>query len=159
MALLACGPSALAQSEAEIRDRLVGTWRLVSTEETLRDGSIRPMPSYGPRGKGFLMYQRDGHMCVHLANPDLPKWVDPAHPTQAEKAVTFDGLGVYCGRYEIDVEQMQIVHLPELAPDPEYVGSRQIRPYTFDDGRLVLGDVGRDDPEVVRWKIVWEKVR
>ena len=31
----------------------------------------------------------------------------------------------YCGRYEIDVKQKQIVHLPEVATSPTDVGSRQ----------------------------------
>jgi hypothetical protein len=146
-----------AQTESDIRDRIVGTWKLVSTEEIMKDGTSRPFP--GALSKGFLMYQRDGYMCANLANPDRPKWADPAHPTTAEKLAAAEGTFAYCGRYEIDVKQKQIIHLPEVATDPGYVGSRQIRPYTFEDGRLVLSDVEKDDPAVARWKIVWEKVR
>jgi Lipocalin-like domain len=153
-----CASSAFGETESEIRDRLVGTWRLVSTEEVLKDGSSRPM-QYGPRGKGFLMYQRDGFMCADLVNPDRPKWADPLHLTADEKAAVADGTFAYCGRYEIDVKLRQIVHLPEVATSPAYVGSRQVRPYSFENGRLVLGDVEKEDPEVARWKIVWEKVR
>jgi hypothetical protein len=158
-ACLLCALTAHAETEAEVRDRIVGTWRLVSTEEVLKDGTRRPMPSFGPRGKGFLMYERDGFMCADLVNPDRPKWADPAHTTPEEKAATADGSFAYCGRYEIDVKLRQIVHLPEVATSPAYVGSRQIRPYTFENGRLVLGDVEKDDPEVARWKIVWEKAQ
>jgi len=157
MWFLLCAASAPAQTESEVRDRIVGTWKLVSTEEVLKDGTKRPMPSFGPHGKGFLMYQRDGYMCADLVNPDRPKWADPVHTTPEEKAATADGSFAYCGRYEIDVKLRQIVHLPEVATNPGYVGSRQIRPYTFDNGRLVLGDVEKEDPEVARWKIVWEK--
>jgi len=154
-----CSTLALSQTEAEIRDQIVGTWKLVSTEETLKDGTTRPFPSFGPHGKGFLMYQRDGYMCGDLVNPDLPKWADPAHLTAEEKAAAADGTFAYCGRYEIDVKQQQIVHLPEVATNPGYVGSRQIRPYHFEGGRLILSDVEKDDPTVARWKIVWEKAR
>ena len=151
--------AALAQTEAEIRNKIVGTWTLVSTEQTMRDGTTRPDPRFGPHGKGFLMYQPNGFMCANLVNPDRPKWADTAHPTSEEKAAAGDGTFAYCGRYEIDVKQKQLVHLPEVATDPGYVGSRQIRPYTFQDGRLVLGDVEKGDPVVARWKIVWEKAR
>jgi hypothetical protein len=65
----------------------------------------------------------------------------------------------YCGRYEIDVKQERIVHLPEVATDPGYVGSRQIRPYRFESGRLILSDVERNDPPVACWTIIWEKVQ
>jgi len=157
--LLMCSGFVIAQSESEIRDRIVGTWKLVSTEQTLKDGTTRPYPQYGPNGKGFLMYERDGYMCADLVNPDRPKWMDPIHPTTEEKVSTADGSFAYCGRYEIDVRKNRIVHLPEVATDPGYVGSRQIRPYKFEDGRLVLSDVEREEPGVLRWKIVWEKVR
>jgi len=105
------------------------------------------------------MYLSDGYMCADLVNPHRPKWVDPVHTTVAEKVAAGDGTFAYCGRYEIDTKQRQLVHLPEVATDPGYVGSRQIRPYTFEDGRLILSDVEKNDPTVARWKIVWEKVR
>ena len=157
--LLMCSGFVIAQSESEIRDRIVGTWKLVSTEQTLKDGTTRPYPQYGPNGKGFLIHARDGYMCADLVNPDRPKWMDPIHPTTEEKVSTADGSFAYCGRYEIDVKKNRLVHLPEVATDPGYVGSRQIRPYKFEDGRLVLSDVEREEPGVLRWKIVWEKVR
>lgn len=148
-----------AQSEAEIRDRIVGTWKLVSTEQTLKDGTTRPFPQFGPHGKGFIMYSRDGYMCADLVNPDRPKWVDPLHPTPEEKIAAADGTFAYCGRYKIDVKNSRLVHLPEVATGGGYEGSRQVRPYKFEGGRLVLGDIDKQRPEVLRWKIVWEKVR
>ena len=149
-----CAASAFSQTESEIRDRIVGTWRLVSTEQTMKDGTTRPFPSSGPHGKGFLMYQRDGYMCADLVNPDRPKGADPS---TEKKVAAEDGTFAYCGRYEIDVQQERIIHMPEVATDPEWVGSRQIRPYRFEGGRLILSDVERNDPAIKRWKIVWEK--
>jgi hypothetical protein len=157
--LVFVGSMLLAQAESDIRARIVGTWKLVSTEETMKDGSTRAMPEYGPDGKGFLMYQSDGYMCADLVNPHRPKWADPVHTTIEEKVAAADGSFAYCGRYEIDVKQRQIIHLPEVATNPGYVGSRQIRPYTFENDRLILSDVEKDDPTVARWKIVWQKVR
>ena len=152
-----CTAAAFGQTEAEIRERIVGTWKLVSTEETMTDGTTRPFPAFGPHAQGFLMFQRVGYMCGALVNPDRPKWGDPAHSTLEEKVAAADGTFVYCGRYQIDVAEKRIVHLPEVATDPGYVGSRQIRPYRFESGRLILSDVEKDDPSVARWKIVWEK--
>lgn len=123
----------------------------------MKNGMTRPYPEYGPSAKGFLMYQRDGYMCADLTNPDRKKWADPIHTTQEEKTAAADGSFAYCGRYEIDVEKQQIVHLPEVATDPGYVGTRQVRPYKFEEGRLILSDVEKDDQSVLRWKIVWEK--
>jgi len=157
--LLLCAASAFSQTESEIRDRIVGTWTMVSAEDIMKDGTTRPYPAYGPHGKGYLMYQRDGYMCGDLVNPDRPKWADPLHTTLEEKVAAADGTFAYCGRYEIDAKKKQIIHLPEVATDPGYVGSRQVRPYVFEGGRLILSDVEKDDPSVARWKIVWEKAR
>jgi hypothetical protein len=153
-----CAASTFGQTESEIRDRIVGTWKLVSTEETMKDGTTRPFPSFGPHAKGFLMYQHEGYMCADIVNPDRPKWADPEHITPEEKLAAADGTFAYCGRYEIDVKQQRIVHLPEVASDPGYVGSRQIRPYRFEGGHLILSDVEKDDPLVSRWRLIWEKV-
>ena len=131
----------LNDRQSTIRQRLIGTWKLVSTEQTLKDGSTRPFPQFGPRAVGFLMYQADGYMSAFLAHPD-----------RTNEAFA------YCGRYEIDVERKQIIHLPEIATNPSFVGSRQVRPFELDGNRLILSDLEKEDPEVVRWKIVWEKV-
>lgn len=147
-----------SQTEVEIRDRIVGTWRLVSTEETMKDGTTRPFPAFGPHATGFLMYQRDGHMCAVLANPDRVT-ADPTHATPEEKLAAADGSFAYCGRYEIDVKQERIIHLPEVATVPGYVGSRQVRPYRFEGVYLIFSDVEKDDSPVARWKIVWKKVQ
>ena len=154
-----CAASGFGQTESEIRDRIVGTWKLLSMEEIMKDGTTRPFPYFGPQARGLLMYQRDGYMCANIVNPDLPKWADPAHATTEEKLAAADATFAYCGRYEIDVKQQQIIHLPEVATDPGYMGSRQIRPYRFEGSRLVLSDVATDDPTVASWKLVWEQAQ
>lgn len=145
----------LGHTESEIRDQLIGTWKLVSTEEVLKDGTSRPFRQFGPHGKGFLMYQPDGYMCAVLANPHHKKAVH----ADENKTTAADGIFSYCGRYEIDAERNHIVHLPEVATGSGFVGSRQIRPYQFEGNRLIFSDIEKEHAEVARWKIVWEKVR
>lgn len=149
----------VGETEHAVRDRLLGTWKLIATEETVKDGSTRPFPQFRPNAKGFLTYQADGHMCALLVNPDQPKSTVAIEKTLNKKAASFDAAFAYCGRYEIDAGQKHIVHLPEVATHPGYVGSRQVRPYEFDGNRLILSDIEKEDPTVVRWKIVWEKMQ
>ena len=127
-------------AEVKLRDRLVGTWNLVTTEETWKEGHTAPFPPFGIHGRGILMYQADGYMCAILQNPDRP-------------SATF----AYCGRYEIDTERKEIVHFPEVATDPAWVGSRQVCPYEFEDERLIFSGVENVVPDIACWKIVWEK--
>jgi len=146
-------------TELEIRKRIVGTWKLVSAEETLKDGRTRPFPQFGPHGEGFLMYQADGYMCAVLANPGGAKKADPAQTMSDGKVGADDRAFAYAGRYEIDVERKQIIHWPVVATEPSFIGSRQIRPYQLERERLIFSDVEKSDPTVSHWKIIWEKVR
>jgi len=146
------------KDKVEIRRKIVGTWKLVLTESTLKDGSKRH--DYGPNGKGFLMYSADGHMCAVEMDPDRPKWGNPERPTQEEKASAFDASYGYCGPYEMDTKQNLLIHLPEVSTGPGYVGTRQIRPYRFEGDRLILsGGIVEDEPDVAAWKVVWERVK
>ena len=52
LAFVLCGSFALGQTESDIRDRMMGTWKLVSSEQIMKDGSTRPDPSFGAR-QGF----------------------------------------------------------------------------------------------------------
>jgi hypothetical protein len=151
--------SILGETESGLRGRLVGTWKLVSTEEKLKDGGTRPFPQFGADGKGFLMYQADGYMCAFIQNPNRSKSRDLVRAALDEKVAADDGTFAYCGRYEIDVERKQIVHLPEIATAHGYVGSRQVRPYQFEGQRLIFSDIEKQEADVESWKIVWEKAR
>ncbi len=145
-----------ALDDSWVRNKIIGTWKLVLAEDTLRNGSTRAM--YGPNGQGFLMYSADGFMCAVLMDPDRPKWANPRKPTQSEKASAFDGSYGYCGRYEIDAKHNRLVHLPEVSTGPGFVATRQVRPCHFEGNRMTLSDTVEDESDVVSWRIVCEKV-
>jgi hypothetical protein len=142
------------------RERLIGTWRLVSAENVQPDGSSQPFPEYGPHPVGYLMYDKTGHMCVTLANPNSPRWADPEKPTDAERALTHKGMIAYCGTYEVHEKEGQVIHRPELAELPHYIGSDQVRNFHFEGDRLILSaEEARPDGERRRYRITWERVK
>ncbi len=147
-----------SQRPANVRNQFLGTWKLVSSEEKLKDGSARPYKYLGPHGVGYLMYAADGHMCGELTNPDRPKWDSP--PTDAQKIAAIEGMAAYCGRFEIDEAKHVMWHYPELAWTPNYVGTKQARPYRLEGNRLIFSGKASqdDDKDVEAWTIVWEKV-
>jgi len=142
---------------ASLHDNLVGTWVLVSARDRMKDGSERFYADLGAHGKGYLVYTADGHMCQQLMNPDRPKWKEFDKPTEAEKISAIDGFSAYCGRYEVDEEKGMLVHLPELAWSPNYVGTRQLRPYTLQDDLLTFAGKPLDEPEVESYSITWRR--
>ena len=142
---------------ASVRDRLVGTWELVSAKDRMKDGRDRIYPELGAHGKGYLVYTADGHMCAQLMNPDRPKWKEFDKPTEAEKITAIDGFSAYCGRYEVDEEKGMVVHLPELAWSPNYIGTRQLRPYTLQNDTLTFAGKPLDEPDVESYSITWRR--
>jgi len=145
-------------SSSKVRARIIGTWELVSTEERMTDGSKRPYLDVGPHGKGYLIYTADGHMCAAGMNPDRPAWHDVDKPTDAEKLRAMDGFFGYCGRYEIDAINHVIYHYPEVALDPNALGTKQPRPYKFEAEKLTFSD--KDTAlGVVSYVISWKKIK
>jgi hypothetical protein len=157
--LLGAGPTKPVPERPSVRSQLVGTWKLVSTEEHLKDGTTRSYPDLGPQGKGFLIYTADGYMCAQLMNPDRPKWKDENNPTDAEKISAFDGFTSYCGKYEVRESERAVYHLPETAWMPAFVGTKQQRPYTLRGDVLTFAAKATDEPGVESYVIVWRKVR
>jgi hypothetical protein len=145
------------QSQLDARERLLGTWRLVSDFEIGPDGSRRP--EYGPNPLGYLMYDKTGHMCVTLATRNTPLWGDPAKPTDQERVITHKSMEAYCGTFEVREDVSQAIHRPELAEWPHYIGSEQIRHYRFEGDRLVLSlEEIVPGGEKYAYEITWRRV-
>ena len=144
------------QSDAS---RLLGTWRLISAGNIDNNGNFEPFPEYGAHPIGYLMYDTTGHMCVSLANPNHPKWANTEKPTDAEKLESYRVMFAYCGTYEVQEKQHRVVHRPEMASWPHYVGTDQFRPYRFEGDRLILSDKETaPNQESSVYQITWQRV-
>ena len=152
--------SSQSQPQSSVaRDRLIGTWRLVSAGTFRRDGVFEPYPEYGPHPVGYLMYDPTGHMCVSLANPNHPHWANPEKPTDAEKRRSYDAFFAYCGTYEVRENENRVIHRPEMGSWPHYIGTDQKRNFRLEVDRLILSE--EETPpggERRRYQITWQRV-
>jgi len=147
-----------AQAQAHDQKLFVGTWKLVSTEEKLRDGHTRPYRDLGDKAIGYLMYAEDGHMCATLMKPARPNWHgEVEEATDAEKISAASGYTTYCGTYKVDEKKRLMFHYPEVSLYPNFIGTEQERPYRFEGHRLIFSAAVAEG-EVERWTIVWERV-
>ena len=149
--------SVMPQSSRSLRTQLVGTWRFVSASQRMADGSIRPDPQTGPRGKGYIIYTETGQMCAMIANPDRATWKSEAAPLDDELRSALSGLVAYCGTYEVNETEKYVVHHIELDRVPNRAGTDRKRYISLSGKRLILrpGDL----PEGVQaWDVVWERV-
>ena len=137
--------------------QLVGTWRLVSIEDTVA-GKPQPAVDLGAHPVGFLMYQSDGHMCATLTDGDRPAWKDPAMPTDAEKIAYYDTFVAYCGTFKLDSEKSVVYHYPSIAWSPSFVGSTQARPFRLEGDKLIITVTENlGDPKMEKRVLVWQR--
>jgi hypothetical protein len=150
--------SAAQEHTSDSRKLFVGTWKLVSTEEKLRDGKTRPYRDLGANAIGYLIYTEDGRMCATLMKPGRPNWHGEIEEgNDGEKISAASGYTNYCGTYQLDEKNHVMVHYPEMSLYPNFIGTKQKRPYRLEGNRLTFSDTVPDG-EVERWTIVWEKV-
>ena len=152
------------QPEGPVREYFLGAWKLVGTEVRYPDGHTTPYPDLGPDATGFLLYTPSGHMCAELMKPARPKWADVAHPTASEAASALDGFNSYCGVFEVRESEQTIIHRPETAWSPGWVGTVQSRPYLLlsQDRFCFRGQAPVEQKDgtriVLTWTITWERL-
>ena len=90
--------TAVAQTKS-LKDQLVGTWTVVSWEQTTKDGA--KVQRFGSNPKGVNTFGADGHFFMMFARPDLPKIAsnDPMNPTPEEAKAITTGSVAYFGTY------------------------------------------------------------
>jgi hypothetical protein len=162
LSILLLAAYALAQTAAPAPTvaQLLGTWRLVSIEDTMKDGKVQPSAQFGPHPQGFIMYEPDGHMCATIANGDRPAWKDPAKATDAEKIAYYDTFIAYCGTFKLDGATSTVTHFPSVAWTPAYVGSTQPRPFRLEGNRLIItAKHGISDTAIQQRVLVWERAQ
>lgn len=157
LAFLCSEQTAVAQTPVA-DGRLVGTWRLVSTEATFKDGTKGPIPWLGPHGKAYLVYTPDRHMCVVLMNPERPMWSSSSTATEREAKSAVDGFYAYCGAFEVNDKEALVTHHAEIALTPNDVGEAWKRRFRFEGNRLILQPV-EADPSFTSGSLTWERVR
>jgi hypothetical protein len=143
---------------AQPRNPLVGTWALVSTIETLADGTTRADPQVGPTPKGYMIYGDAGRMCAQFTNPARPQWKSTTTPTYEELRSTIDFMGAYCSRYEVNVAESYVLHHVEIDRIPNFSSQVRRRNFRFEGpDRLVLTAVP-PPAGVAALTISWQRV-
>jgi hypothetical protein len=139
--------------------RLVGTWRLVSARERMKDGTERPDPNVGAQGRGYIVYTATGQVCAMLGASQRARWAIIDQPSPAEAGAIFDNLIAYCGTYSVDEAGGFVVHHVEIDLSPNRMGTDRKRFFAITGDRLVLRAAPPLPEEVQALTITWERVR
>ena len=135
--------SADKASDAPVREKLVGAWRLVWVDEQQRDGTTKRITDR----RGTIVYTRDGHMSVQIMLPNTGK-------ASETNRVQYDqgGYKAYYGTYDVDEQAHAVTHHVEGALVRSLVDKNLTRVYRLADGQLILKSSRPDE----HWAIAWE---
>ena len=135
----------------------VGTWRLISMEGRLSDGTVTyPL---GADTRGYIMYAPDGYVSVVISGNTRPSLgtSDLLAGSDEQLAAAARTFISYAGRYSVDGELVR--HAVDISLFPDWAGGIQERHYRFEGNRLTLST----DPILWGGKertavLVWERV-
>ena len=140
-------------NDAELRCKIVGTWKLVSVAyEDQATGERTPV--YGAHPKGIQIATAEGRWLALMTaeGRGVPN-------TDDERAQALKTMIAYTGRYR--VEGGTVVTKVEAAWNEAWVGTEQVRAVRFDGDRLYLQSPPMPHPNingrVVRVIVAWQR--
>jgi len=144
---------------AENKNKLVGTWRLVSAVSKTDQGEVNNA-AYGEHPGGFVTYTAEGRMIVVVTEDGRkPLSVnDRVAAPMEERAQAFSTLNAYAGTYTFSGDK--VVHHVEIASMPNWVNTDLVRTVKFSGNRVtfITPPISRGGA-VKTFELTWERVK
>jgi hypothetical protein len=121
-----------------LKDKLLGTWKLVSFTGTDEEGAT--VHIMGEDATGFICYSQDGWVSVEILRAGRPRYAVPDTELGSDEQTlaAARGMFAYAGRFSVDEENQIVYHELEFSLIPNWIGSRQKRYVRFADGGATL---------------------
>lgn len=138
---------------ADDRDRIVGTWKLVSVVyEDAMTGERTPVLGAHPKGCQIATPEGRWLALVTAEGRTLPQ-------TDEERATALRTMIAYTGKYRL--QDGKVITKVEAAWNEAWVGTEQVRAYRFEGDRLHLESPPQPHPNiggrVVRIIVTWDR--
>jgi Lipocalin-like domain len=147
----------LAQpSHADSRDKMIGTWKLVSQEVEIQ-ATGEKAPALGKSPTGYAIFTAEGRMMT-VITADGRK----SPTTVQERADLLNNMVAYTGKYRLEGDKW--ITAVDAAWNPEWVDTEQTRFFKIEGDRLEVVSQWRVMPNwpekgMQRSILVWEKVK
>jgi Lipocalin-like domain len=141
-----------------LREKILGTWRLVSyVEQDDRGGPITfPL---GRDAVGLIMYTSDGYMSAQLMRSGRHEYGQPeiGGGTIHQAAAAAEGYLAYSGPYEVDEAASVVHHRVAVSLLPNWLDTVQLRHGSLKDNQLTLVAEIPLREAVIRSTLVWAR--
>jgi len=139
--------------DAQLRQQIVGTWKIVSV--VYEDQATKEQtPIYGEHPRGIQIATPEGRWLALMTaeNRPVPK-------TDEDRAAALKSMIAYTGRYRI--ENGKVITKVEAAWNEGWVGGEQVRSIRFDGDKLYIESPPMPHPnindKVVRVIVEWQR--
>ena len=128
----------LDQAKPVGKEKLIGSWRLVSCVGYWSDGRVTY--PYGPNAIGLMVYDAEGNFSGQIQGQDRPPFASGnlLRGTPEEMKAAFEGYVAYYGTYEVDEVARSLTHHVQGSLFPNWIGVDQTRLYKISDNQLRL---------------------
>ena len=140
MSLTLTSPIGAAFAQQSLRDRVIGTWKVISWESLRPNGQIMNI-WMGLHPTGLIIYQPNGYMAVQIMADPRPTFAqNPATtpPPYDEFRNAFFGYYAYWGTYTINDAGNGVVHNVQGSERPQEVGRKYPRSTSIEGTKLVI---------------------
>lgn len=158
LVLLGVTEGSAQQKSKTMKERLVGTWMLVSADSTEKDG--KKIQNFGPRPQGIMIFDANGHFAAMLMRGDRPRFAagNRAKGTPEENAATVQGSLAYYGTYSVDEASKTLISKVEGSTFPNSVGGQEKRTIAV----LSADELKYTNPATTTGRVteaVWKRVK
>lgn len=138
-----------------LKEKLIGTWSLVSFESEGPDGIITyPL---GKDAQGSIMYAADGYVSVNIMQTGRTGFVDRSlYQNKLLKYLDLPYLA-YSGRFVLDESRPSVTHIVEVSIYPDWLGAEQYRIIKWLGDDLQLGSDGPIGPDQNWFRLHWKR--
>ena len=126
-------------AQQSLKDRIVGTWKLISWESVRPNGQV--VNWMGPHPTGVIMYQPNGYMAVQIMADPRPTFAqNPAlsPPPYDEFRTAFFDYYAYWGTYTINDAGNGVVHNVVASERAGEVGVNYQRSVSIEGTKLLI---------------------
>ncbi|NIP30795.1 MAG: hypothetical protein GTO02_05735 [Candidatus Dadabacteria bacterium] len=139
------------------REKLIGTWKLVSMISETTSGNVNY--PFGEKPSGYITFTEDDFVFLTVTTGDRPNFEKPDRlgASMEEKARALDTCSAYSGSYSVDGDFLYMKIL--CGSFPNWVGKVQKRHCAFEGNKFIATTEPRisGGKEVVV-TVIWEKV-
>jgi hypothetical protein len=117
--------------QRSLKEQIVGTWTLVSSDTVLPSGARSP--TFGPNPKGVAVFDSGGRYVFAFTNSSLPKFAgnNRTAGTPDENKAVVQGTLTHFGTYNVNEAEPSFTLRIESSSFPNWAGTEQKRTFTI----------------------------